>query len=210
MWHLDSEIEFKCAGGISPQDILSATEQGDIEGVRGKLARFVLLLAPEIRAAARRKLTKSARTVTDSEDVLSTVLRRVDRLVTEGCFRPQSDEDIHGLVMTVARNAAISKTRLAERAKRLLREDGDYTWWLVRRSEMCRTDEDASSLLNRMMWYLSSERERQVFALRLRGASHRTIGQLLGVSETAVREQWRRMRQELQAAFEGTVDASQQ
>lgn len=179
----------------------------DPQPVRAAIARYVLAHKDRVRAMARRKLTAATRRVADSEEVLSSVLRRLDAMALRGSLRFNSEAELWGLIEAIARNTAVSKTRLIERARNLLTQDGPYATELLKRLNACATDDEATLLVHRMLGCLKGGEDRQLAALVLRGASHRAIGDLLGFSEVASRQRWKRIRDELVERFrEGAVD----
>lgn len=174
---------------------------------RGAVARYLLANEARIRAIARRKLTARTRSVFDSEDVFSSVLRRVDVLAQAGRLRLQSEAELWGLIEAIARNNAVSRSCLMERARFRLTEDGPYAYELLKRLDSLCTDDEVTVLVFRMMLALDSEADRHLLALLLRGANHRAIGGLLGFSEEASRQRWARIRRELLKLFsEGGID----
>lgn len=174
---------------------------------REAIANYLIEHKERIRAVARRKLSASARTVFDSEDVFSSVLRRVDTMVEAGTLRPRSVAELWALIDAITRNNALNRTRLIERARALLAEEGPYAQALLDRLCRFQSDDEATILLYRMMACLTDETDRQVLSLRLKGASHRAAGTLLGLSEEATRQRWRGIRTLLQDKFsEGVLD----
>jgi DNA-directed RNA polymerase specialized sigma24 family protein len=171
------------------------------ENVRRAIAEYVLENGGIVRAIARRNLTTNTRAVHDSEDVLSSVLRRLDTLAADGSLRLSSERDLWAYISVIARNTAVSKTRLIEIARSYLTEDGAFAYEVVRRLNACRGDEEATILMHRMMGSLKDPIDRQVFALRYRGASHAAIGNLLGTTEEASRQRWRKICQHLRSTF---------
>lgn len=157
---------------------------------------------------ARRRLTLNTRSVFDSEDVFSSVVRRLDGLAAEGELRPQSEAELWALAKQIAMNTAVSKTRLIERARALLTDDGPLAYEVGRRLNACLGDDDAGVLVHKMYEALENSAERQIFGLMLRGASHRAVSQLLGISEDACRQRWMTIRRKLLAwSLEGEPDA---
>lgn len=202
--HLDSVRAFvttpSIAGTPTP---LPDTERGSFHPMtREDVARFVLRHEEKIRRIARAKLTLATRTAFDSEDVMSSVLRRVDQLAANGTLRPANEAELWALIKTIASNTAVSKTRLIERARILLTEDGEYAYILVRRLQACATDDEAQLLVLRMAGLLKNERARQVFLLRVRGVSHAAVAAALESSEGACRQNWMQMCRELRLVFE--------
>lgn len=166
---------------------------------RETVAAWALAHQREIRALARKRLTQKTRSVYDSEDVFSSVLRRLDGLAAGGALRPVCEAELWALVKQIALNTAVSKTRLIERAKSLLTEDGPLAYEVVRRLNACNGDDEAALLIHRMFEALETSAERQILGLLMRGASHRVVAQLLGISEEASRQRWMAIRRRLLA-----------
>lgn len=174
---------------------------------REALARYLLEHQASIRAAARRKLSSNTRSVFDSEDVLSSVLRRVDAMVSEGRLRPRSEAELWALINTIAANNAVNRTQLIERARLFLTEDGPYVYELLQRLNAFTTDDEVILLLHRMMACLQDEKDRQLLGAYLRGASLSVIATMLGIKDDACRQRWRSIRLRLAERFrEGVLD----
>jgi DNA-directed RNA polymerase specialized sigma24 family protein len=163
---------------------------------REEIARYLLQNRERVRAFARRKLTARARSVFDSEDVFSSVLRRVDALASAGGLRLRSESDLWGLVAAIAHNSAVNRTRTVERA--CLTQDS-HVHEALKKPEAGSPDDQAALLVLRMM--LKSEEDRRVLLLLHRGAGHRAIGSALGISESASRQRWARIRRMLAERF---------
>jgi DNA-directed RNA polymerase specialized sigma24 family protein len=196
---------------------LGQTEPGTGNGLLGELlapgkdpgarreaiAEFVLQHQDIIRSIARRKLTRAARSVSDSEDVVSSVLRRLDGLALRGTLLPRSEGELWGLIKVITTNTAISKTQLIERLRNLLTEDGPYVYEVLKRLNSYTEDDEANLLVQRMLCSLSSSDDRQLLLMILRGSSHRVAAQYLKISEAASRQRWMRVKRELCERFRG-------
>lgn len=200
---------------VTEVDVLAAMARGqagerDERGdspARQALAEFVLQHRERIRAIARQKLPGGARSVFDSEEVVSSVLRRLDGMASRGTLAPRSPAELWGLITAIATNAAVDRRRLIERARSHLAEDGPYAYELLKRLNACESDDDATMLLLRMMMSIKNSTDRHVFMMLHRGASHRAIATALGISEAASRKRWSVLRQELAERFrEGHLD----
>lgn len=177
-------------------------------GARGSVATYIVQHADRVRAIARDKLPRRTRRVADSEDVLSSVLRRLDEMVVRGTLRLDSERELWGLIEAIANNAAVSKARMIERAQNLLTEDSVYANELLKRLNVCPGDDEATLLLLRMTASIKNSTDRQVMTLMHRGVSHKAIGHLLGTTEGASRQRWQCIREELCKRFrEGFLDA---
>ncbi len=85
---------------------------------RDEIARFVMARKGRIQAIARTKLTKSSRSLVDSEDVVSSVMRRIDTLASRGALYVRTENDLWALITTIVGNYTVSKARLVARATR--------------------------------------------------------------------------------------------
>ncbi len=168
---------------------------------RSALAEFVMHHEGTIRAVARRKLSPGTRAVYDSDDVLATVLRRLDRLAADGAIRAISEGEIVSLILTIAENASNGKTRLIELARSRMHEEEAFSRILLQRLEACKDDEDAGSLIVEMFATLPDSDARTIFLLRLRGIEHKVIAQMLAISPEACRQRWKKIRNELVELF---------
>lgn len=179
------------------------------EEVRKAIADYALSNAAKIRAIARRKLTQATRAVSDSEDVFSSVARRLDLLAAGGKLRPRSESELWKLIKVIAQNNAVSQTRLIERSRVLLTEDGPLAYEMSKRFNACQSDEEATVLFQRMMLSLPDGQHRQLMDLLYRGANHGAIAALLHISAEASRQRWKNIRTTLARLFaEGAFDDS--
>lgn len=186
----NSNIEQECGESI-----------GVLLADRDRLAEFVIRNKEAIRRVARRKLNTETRRVYDSDDIMATVLRRVDLLAHNGAIRADSEAEMVSLILTIAANASISKFRLIKLARSRLGEDSDFSRELIRRLNACHDDDEANTLVFRLYGSLDSTDDRRVYLLRLRGIGHAAIGQMLGITEEATRKRWQKIRRNLAARF---------
>lgn len=174
---------------------------------RKAVAEYLVVHAERIRSVARRKLSAATRSVYDSEEVFSSVLRRVDTLVEKGQLHPRSEAELWALVEAIARNNAINRTKLIERARNLLTQEGPYVYELLKRLNFYASDDEAHVLVYRMLACLPEEVDRRILGLYMRGASHAAIASLLHITVEASRQRWMRIRRELEARFQkGDLD----
>jgi DNA-directed RNA polymerase specialized sigma24 family protein len=169
---------------------------------RESVAEFVRTNQHLIRSLAREKLTKVTRSVEDSEDVLSSVFRRMDAMVHQGRVRPRSESELWALVRQMTQNTACTKTRLEERHIEMVGEDGEYAEMVLRRMKACDSDEEAALIIHRLAMKIQDSVDRQLFFLRSRGVTHRAAAQLLGISADAARKRWERTRESLRAKMD--------
>jgi hypothetical protein len=188
----------------SPREAKPSTTSPSVEDAlpapirsRAELAAFLLERADEIRAVARRKLTNVARSSFDSEDVLSSVVRRMDKLFHDGRLQVATRDELWRLVQAVTSNRAVSFTRLRERMKQLGAEGGAYEQHLANVFSTCESDDEAILTLYQVAARLAQPADRQLFLLRARGANHRAAAAVLGTSEEAARQRWASVRRQI-------------
>jgi len=163
-------------------------------GNREQFAAFVLEHGDRVKAIARRKIRTSARSAFGSDDVLSTVLRRLDVLAAEGLVRAQNEAQLWVLVRSIAENVSLERGRLLEST--LNRTGDDAAFWSQIHQDFRRKtgdDEEAFIRLYELLMMLEDQNDRQLFMLRLRGVNHKVIAQQLGISSDAVRQRWHKV-----------------
>jgi DNA-directed RNA polymerase specialized sigma24 family protein len=175
---------------------------------RAEAAQFVFSRRPQIRAVARSVLSRWARALTSSEEVFSSVVRRVDTVAADNELRPCSPGQLWHLVRTITLHTAISKNRAAARLAQMVEESGYELIGVRDRIESCQSDEEAARVLARVAAALERGVDQELFALRFRGASYKVLADLLGTSEVAVRKRWSELCRRIRiAADEGKLDA---
>jgi RNA polymerase sigma factor (sigma-70 family) len=157
---------------------------------RQQIAEFLVQRQDKIRALARQHLGGHIGRFADSEDVFSSVCRRLDGVAAVGGLRPRHADEVWALAAAIVSNAAIDRSRMLSRLRsREVQTDGPDLGGLV---ERCQNDDQAALLFHRMVEALDGD-DRQVFMLRVRGASHEVIAQQLNTSVDAARQRWSRI-----------------
>lgn len=177
------------------------TEVRDPAEFRVLMARYLDERRDLIRAAARSKLLPAARSLSDSEDVASSVIRRMDAMVNTGEFELRSEHELWALVKLIAERQAIDRGRLATRARSVALDDGPDGALVVKSLAKTSSDDHAALMLHRFLMALADAEERHLLLLRLRGCSYRVIGQQLGFSEDAAKMRWFRIAKSLRRRF---------
>ncbi len=173
----------------SPEALLARMRESDREAA----AQFMQLYGTLIRLRVRDKLGAGLRRVLDSDDVLSTVARRLDGLVLAGRLRAQTEPELWSLVQTVARNAVSESARVHRHDRELEATDGS-----IDPSQHPPTmGDDRDEFVGQAMRSLQDETDRRVLALWLRGKSHAHIARSIGVTPASVRMRWSRLMRTL-------------
>jgi DNA-directed RNA polymerase specialized sigma24 family protein len=187
------------ASRFTEDDDIAALLWAMRSGDRDAAAAFITRYGPRLRRRVRGKLSRAMRRVLDSQDILSTVGRRLDGYVRTGSLAAQSVGELWSLVLTMAEHAVVDRALEVQRQWRATREMP-----LERTSGHDRTA--ASPLpLDRAMETVTDEKNRQILSLWLDGSSHGLIAARLGLSHAAVRQRWHRMVSDLRRRFAGSV-----
>ena len=175
----------------SPEALLVRMRAGD----RAAAARFMALYGSLIRSRVRDKLSVGLRRVMDSEDVLSTVARRLDGMVLEGRLRAETEPELWSLVQTVARNA-LSESLRSTRGDRVVMGRAERASAADTPPLQGSSDR---SIIGAAMDALPDETDKRVLTMWLRGASHAHIARALGSTPAAIRMRWRRLLRSLRS-----------
>lgn len=134
-------------------------------------------------------MLRSARKVTDTEDVLSTALRRLDSLIIKGSVRATTDAQLFALVHQVIERTIKEKARNARRLKRreLLAEELASS----ARVEGIVPTQDVCVRIGRLA---NDALDKEIAMLRARGVRLHEIAESLGLPDTVVRKRWSRLK----------------
>lgn len=172
------------AGSSDVGTLLGRMRAGDREAA----AEFITRFGGRIRRRARRRLGSVTRRVYDSEEVVSTVARRLDRMVGAGSLRASSPEELWSLLLTICENAAAEKARQVMRQRRndeLRRHDEKGGEAVAEASEV-----PVAAAVDGEGGPLESERDRQIVSLWMRGMSLASIASYLGEPSGTIRRRW--------------------
>jgi DNA-directed RNA polymerase specialized sigma24 family protein len=177
------------------ESLLARLRAGDREAA----ALFVQHYGPMVRRRVRGKLGASMRRLFDSQDILSTVSRRLDRYVSAGRVRAGTEAELWSLVLRMVDAALVDKVRIVKRLQRVEAEDSDFAGLLLGRLKQAETRAgDAVEMeLDQAFAALSDPIDRQILSLWLRGHKHPAIAAVVGLSHDAARQRWHSIRQRL-------------
>lgn len=172
-------------------------------GDRAAAGLFVRRYEDLIRARYRRRLSPALRRLADSSDLVSTVARRLDAMLARGGVEIADERQLWGLVHGLANRAVADKARLLARLRAAEEWEADWSRGFLARAE-AHTLAGADGFevsVNQALDALGSDVDRQVLAMWLNGSSHEQIAAHLGVRGQAVRQRWRRIREQLRKVF---------
>lgn len=177
----------------SPAAILLKIQDGD----RNAAAQFIASNSPLIRRRFRHKLGRAMRRVFDSQELISTVSRRLDRLVRQGMVRAVNERQLWSLVFDIAEHAVIDKARALKRLEKVESADSPFAEML--RTCILNQEHDEPSRLESvelgdLFESLADPVDREILAMWLNGTSHLVAAQLLDIPHATVRKRWERIK----------------
>jgi len=113
----------------NPDDMLMRMRAGDREAA----AEFVSRFGPRIRRRIHGKLGPAMRRLFDSQEILSTLGRRLDVFVGSGSLRATSIEELWSLVFRIADNSLIEKARVFRSLEAKEGEDSPLAYKMLQR-----------------------------------------------------------------------------
>jgi DNA-directed RNA polymerase specialized sigma24 family protein len=176
-------------------------------GDREAAATFITKYGTRIRRRIRGKLNPSIRRVFDSQEILSTVGRRLDQYVRSGKLEATSEPQIWSLVIRMANNAVIDKSRVFRRLQQVEDEDGEFAHELLRRFHHAerRSSDGAELELENVLNMFADDDERTILSMWLGGAAHTEIAQYLELDAATVRKRWQSIRKRIRDRFDPEI-----
>lgn len=187
------------------QDLLQRISAGDREAA----AELAVQYGPRIRRRIAGKLGPRLRRIFDSQDILSTVLRRLDIFVAENRLDIASEGQLWALIMAIANRAVIDKLRILRRLEMTEGADRLDTEGMRRRLLDTRDErpQEIEVELERAFISLPDETDRTILWFWLSGMEHRQTSMLVGLTPAATRKRWERIRGRLREVFTVGVPA---
>ena len=185
----------------SPEsDSVSALLQRMRSGDRVAAAHFVIRYESRIRRRIRGKLGPAMRSIFDSQDILSTLGRRLDHIVRSGRLGASSEDELWALVFRTAEQAVREKARAFRRSRNREVQVGLFT---NRASSLLRQAQHDSHAVgfdfDFAMRCLANATDRQILSLWMSGAPLSAIAATLDFAPATVRKRWERIKRRLYA-----------
>ena len=173
------------------------------DGDRSAAAEFVTRYGPVIRRRIGGKLSPPMRRLFDSQDILSTLGRRLDLFVRSGSVEATSEAELWALVYRMAENAVVDKARVFRHLQEVEDEDGPFARDLLRRlhSAQDRTTDGADVEIGTVLEFIKDQIDRQILHLWLLGTHHSVIAESVELAPTAVRKRWQQIKTRLRKHF---------
>lgn len=172
-----------------PARMKERADEAELSRLRERAAELIERQRPDIYRRIHKLMLNQARRITDTEEILSTALRRVDHLIAQGAFEGTEDEQIYSAVHRVIERTIKEKARNARRlqAREItavqLAESVDMEFVLPSRS-VC---EQIGSLTQDPI-------DREIALLRGKGLKFHEIAEAIGMQPAGVRKRWSRMK----------------
>lgn len=193
---------FRAGAGIGPSlnDIVVRMRGGD----RDAVAEFVTVYGPLVRRRVRGKLNPGMRRLFDSQEILSTLSRRLDRYVRSGRVEASTEPQLWALVFKMVDAALVDKVRIIRRLRHVEAEDSPFArTFLTRLDEAGKHGDEGVALeIDAALRLLPNATDRQIVSLWLMGNSHRVIADYVGISHDATRKRWQSIRERLKSLLE--------
>jgi DNA-directed RNA polymerase specialized sigma24 family protein len=182
-------------------EVLLARMRG---GDREAVAQFLGCYGPYIRRRVRGKITPGMRRLFDSQELLSTLGRRLDRYVQSGRFKAVDDPQFWRLIFRMVDNAVLDKHRIIKRLECTEGEDSPLAKSLLARLRKGEADptRDLEWELEQLLRVISAPVDRQIISFWLMGHSLRVIAAYVDLSPEGVRQRWLSIRLRLRECLE--------
>lgn len=183
-----------------PSALLERVRGGD----RQACAEFVVRYEARIRRRVRGKLPPAMRRLFDSQEIMSTVARRLDALVASGKLHAVSDGQVWSLVFTIAENSLVEKARVFRGLQAKEGEDGALAMKLMAKLQSAEfaAPDGAEIEIDRALSLLTDRLDRQILSLWLMGRDSISIAAAVELSPATVRKRWERIRERLRETYE--------
>lgn len=166
---------------------------GDSEAV----GEFLEEYGPVVRAHFRRKIGPRMRRLVDSQDLLSTILRRLCQRMRGTGIRAENHRQFWALVYRIGNDALIDRIQVISRLRELESGGSHFASSMADRliTEGPDADREFATQLGRILDRIESPLDREILVLWLHGHSLLDSGEMLGLTPAAVRKRWQRLRE---------------
>lgn len=185
------------SGGEAPIDRIRT-------GDRAAAAAFLTQNEALIRRRYRQKMGRAMRRLCDSQELVSTIARRFDKMVSDGEVRAGSERQLWALIFSIGDHALADKGRILQNLERVEGPDSDIAReWRIRLARAERSAPDGMEAeLDSMLRSLEDPVDRQILSMWLMGMEMQMIAAELSVEPATLRKRWERIRSRLRVSAE--------
>ncbi len=168
---------------------------------RAEVAEFMFRNREVILRRIRNKLSaaRSARAMTDTEDLFSSMVRRLDGLAAADSLRAAMDAQLWTLALKTARNLVLEKYRVAARLRRLQEDERGP---LRRPEESPLRKETGAAELECVLSSLADDADRELLLMKLAGLPVSALAARMGVGVEVAWQRWSRLCRRLRGRAE--------
>jgi DNA-directed RNA polymerase specialized sigma24 family protein len=180
-------------------DLLPRMRSGDREAA----AAFITRYGSRIRRRIQGKLSPAMRRIFDSQDILSTVGRRLDLYVRSGSLEANSENQLWKLLFKMANNAVVDKARVMRRLREVEDEDSPFAYAMLQKLNRAESRGlDAAEIeIETARNHLTDPVDRRILSLWLVGMPHAAIAEDVSMTAVNVRKRWQKIKERLQHRF---------
>jgi len=193
-------------GDESEYDLVERWRQGDQEAGNIIANRYGERLARLIS----RYMSPRLRQRLDPEDIVQSTFRSFFERTKQGQFRIASSADLLRLLIKIARNKTVGKQQIHSAAKRDMAAETELASGELEELAVSREDppSDVVAMLDAVEKVLkeATQRDADIFALRLQDYKYAEIAKKLGITLSAVRSSLDRIKRKLQSLLNGDED----
>lgn len=185
------------SGGGDPLDRIRT-------GDRDAAAEFLTRNEALIRRRYRQKMGRAMRRLCDSQELVSTIARRFDKMVSDGEVRAASEPQLWALIFSIGDHALADKGRILQHLERVEGPDSDAAReWRIRFARAERSGPDGmEGELDSMLRSLEAPIDRQILTMWLMGIELQVIATELAMEPATARKRWERIRSKLRVNAE--------
>jgi len=176
-------------------------------GDRCGAADFIDRYGARLRRRVSGKLNATMRRLFDSQEIMSTVARRLDQYVRAGRLEAATVPALWALMVRITDHSLAEKARVFRALARKEGADGPFAELVRRRmheAERQRT-EGPEIAIDRVLRQVSDATDREILSLWLTDHTHVQTAELLGLAPTAVRKRWQGIRESLRGYLKGQI-----
>ena len=185
--------------GAEPIKLLLARMRA---GDREAAAEFITTYGSKIRRRVRRKLSQPMRRVFDSQEILSTIGRRLDLYVHGQRLKSTEASQFWALIFKMADRAVIDKQRIFDRLQSVDHCDSDFAKMLCARLVKADENNMLEIEVEEITDALDDPQDQQILTLWLQNKTSTEIAAALGRKRDDIRKRWSRIRDLLKNKLE--------